>query len=337
MHYLLGLAALVIGAVIATRRTRPTWFVVLTAVLVGVGALLAILNYTRVTDSLGIVANNVLGWSFVGLSLITMLSAVFVLERRGERGEELPPLIGDNPFDGDTVDHDDPAPGQPNPEYTAAPTARAQYPGAAERAAGMDADSEVDADRRAAADAERRAAADGSGSLASSAGAAAATAAAFGDGIVPSAREAGALDEGGMAAAPAADSGAAAPAAPVADFGHDDTAAPAVDFGHDDTAAPAVDFGHDDTAAPAVDFGHDDSAAPAVDFGHDPVADADARAAYAPNGDGVSGPSDQAVDGTAVIGADPDIATAPAETDVDAAPEGGVNEHGTGEHGTDRA
>jgi hypothetical protein len=108
MHYLLGLAALVMGAVIATRRTRPTWFVVLTSVLVGLGALLAILSYTRVTDSLGLVANNVIGWTFVGLSIITMLSAIFVLERRGEHGEELPPLIGDNPFDGDTDDTDDP-------------------------------------------------------------------------------------------------------------------------------------------------------------------------------------------------------------------------------------
>ena len=109
MHYLLGLAALVMGAVIATRRTRPTWFVVLTSVLVGLGALLAILSYTRVTDSLGLLPNSIIGWTFVGLSIITMLSSIFVLERRGEHGEELPPLIGDNPFDGDTDDADDPA------------------------------------------------------------------------------------------------------------------------------------------------------------------------------------------------------------------------------------
>lgn len=110
MHYLLGLAALVIGAIIATRRTRPTWFVVTTSVLVGVGALLALLSYTRVTDPMGLVANSILGWVFVGLSIITMLSSIFVLERRGEHGEELPPLIGDNPFDGDTDDSDDPTP-----------------------------------------------------------------------------------------------------------------------------------------------------------------------------------------------------------------------------------
>lgn len=111
MHYLLGLAALVMGAIIATRRTRPTWFVVTTSVLVGVGALLAVLSYTRVTDPMGVVANSVLGWVFVGASIITMLGSIFVLERRGEFGEELPPLIGDNPFDGDTDDSDDPAPG----------------------------------------------------------------------------------------------------------------------------------------------------------------------------------------------------------------------------------
>lgn len=112
MHYLLGLAALVLGAVIATRRTRPPWFVITTCVLIAVGALLAILSYTRVTDSMGLVANNIVGWVFVGLSIITMFSAIFVLERRGEHGEELPPLIGDNPFDGDTDDSDDPVQGR---------------------------------------------------------------------------------------------------------------------------------------------------------------------------------------------------------------------------------
>ncbi|MGM1028378.1 MAG: hypothetical protein ACQEWM_00755 [Actinomycetota bacterium] len=115
MHYLLGLAALVMGAVIATRRTRPTWFVVLTSVLVGVGALLAILSYTRVTDPLGFLANSIIGWVFVALAIMTMLASIFVLERRGEHGEELPPLIGDNPFDGDTDDADDPAVGAHRP------------------------------------------------------------------------------------------------------------------------------------------------------------------------------------------------------------------------------
>ncbi len=41
------------------------------------------------------------------------------------------------------------------------------------------------------------------------------------------------------------------------------------------------------------------------------------------------GPSDDAQDGTAVIGADPDFATDPAETDVDAAPEGGTDDRGS--------
>lgn len=130
MHYLLGLAALVVGAVIATRRTRPTWFVVATSLLVGIGALLAVLSYTRVTDSLGLVANNVLGWAFVGGSLITMLASVFVLERRGEFGEEQPPLIGDNPFDGDTDDSDDPPHGQPHADQAEAADARARERGA---------------------------------------------------------------------------------------------------------------------------------------------------------------------------------------------------------------
>ncbi|MCR8672089.1 hypothetical protein, partial [Agrococcus sp. HG114] len=132
MHYLLGLAALLIGVVIATRRTRPTWFVVLTAVLIGVGALLAVLSYTRVTDSLGLVGNNVLGWTYVGLSLITMLSAVFVLERRGEFGEERAPLIGDNPLDGDTDDSDDLPAGQPHPDFADAAAARRESRAAAE-------------------------------------------------------------------------------------------------------------------------------------------------------------------------------------------------------------
>ena len=47
------------------------------------------------------------------------------------------------------------------------------------------------------------------------------------------------------------------------------------------------------------------------------------------------GPSDDAEDGTSVIGADPDLATDPAETDVEAAPEGGVDdEHAAAEAGT---
>lgn len=108
MHFLLGLAALVIGAVIATRRTRPTWFVVLTSVLAGIGALFAILSFTRISDGLGLISLNIIGWLFVGLSIMTMLSAVFVLERRGPRGEERPALIGENPLDGDSDDTDDP-------------------------------------------------------------------------------------------------------------------------------------------------------------------------------------------------------------------------------------
>ena len=38
---------------------------------------------------------------------------------RVQRGEELPPLIGDNPFDGDTDDSDDPAIGGARATFTA--------------------------------------------------------------------------------------------------------------------------------------------------------------------------------------------------------------------------
>jgi hypothetical protein len=234
MHYLLGLAALVMGAVIATRRTRPTWFVVLTSVLVGLGALLAILSYTRVTDSLGLVTNNVIGWTFVGLSIITMLSAIFVLERRGEQGEELPPLIGDNPFDGDTDDADDPAIG-------------------AIRATSQDGVLGSDADVMA-----------------------------------------------GDAAGPVVSGYAAHPA----------------------DARASVPSGRTATAQ-HMEGSMTDSTTPNASQGD---ADAEARA------DGTAsssrpGPSEGAQDGTAVVGADPDIATPPAETDVDAAPEGDVGTH----------
>ncbi|GEK79656.1 hypothetical protein [Agrococcus baldri] len=218
MHYLLGLAALVLGAIIATRRTRPTWFVVTTCVLVGVGALLAILSYTRVTDPLGLVANSIIGWVFVGLAIITMFSAVFVLERRGEHGEELPPLIGDNPFDGDADDSDDPVHGR------------------------------------------------GSGSAA--------------DAVL-----------GGASAAAAAGSVAAGSA------------------GHAGVGAAGAEAFAAETAGEPV---HERPAA-------ETDADYDAWQAA-----GEPGPSAGADDGTTVVGADPDLATPPAETDVDAAPEGGA-------------
>ncbi|WP_413316634.1 hypothetical protein AA0Z99_08330 [Agrococcus sp. 1P02AA] len=57
------------------------------------------------------------------------------------------------------------------------------------------------------------------------------------------------------------------------------------------------------------------------------------------------GPSEHADDGTAVIGADPDMTTDPAETDVEASPEGGtggdrsggVGDHGASGEGSDAA
>lgn len=234
MHYLLGLAALVMGAVIATRRTRPTWFVVLTSVLVGLGALLAILSYTRATDSLGLMANSVIGWIFVGLSLITMLSAIFVLERRGEHGEELPPLIGDNPFDGDTDDADDPAVGG------ARPTSQ--------------------------------------------------------DGVLGSDADVMAGD----ASAPIATDGVATLQAAMRAPHHTGR-----------SAAPTPTEGSmTDSTTPNGSQGDADA-----------EARADGTAASHP------GPSAGAADGTTVVGADPDIATSPAETDVDASPEGDVGEH----------
>ncbi|WP_306232018.1 hypothetical protein [Agrococcus beijingensis] len=296
MHYLLGLAALLIGVVIATRRTRPMWFVVLTGVLVGVGALLAILSYTRVTDGLGLVANNVLGWVFVGLSLITMLSAVFVLERRGERGEELPPLIGDNPFDGDTDDSDDPARGQAGPASTAAPAVRAERAAAAESRA------------------EAQGAAGMSAGLAGGAGAAAATAAAFGDGVVPTVHEIGADPTTTRGGTLPSDSVAGAETGAADQREPEQGGTPGTPGG----TLPEAHAPHDGderrgfTAAP--EEGHQ---------GRD-----DEHSASEPAGDR-PGPSDVAVDGTTVVGADPDIATDPAETDVDAAPEGGVDDDRT--------
>ncbi|WP_405217024.1 hypothetical protein [Agrococcus sp. Ld7] len=243
MHYLLGLAALVIGAIIATRRTRPTWFVVTTSVLVGIGALLAILSYTRVTDPMGVLPNSVLGWVFVGASIITMLSAVFVLERRGEHGEELPPLIGDNPFDGDTDDTDDPAPGAPAPGASA--------PGASGRE--------------------------------------------HGDATVEARAEAAASTSVIGAAAAAGVAGAAAAGSPA-------------------NAAVGVSATQVYAEESAMGEIHTDS----TDQG--------------------PGPSEGAEDGTTVIGADPDLATPPDQTDVEAAPSRGVAQHGDadGDEGASR-
>ena len=308
MHYLLGLAALVVGAVIATRRTRPTWFVVLTSALVGVGALLAILSYTRVTDPLGLAANNILGWTFLGLSLITMLSSIFVLERRGEFGEERPPLIGDNPLDGDTDDSDDLPPGQPHPGFADAAAARRgadiedMGPDAVVADSGLQRTDAVGDQRRTGAD--LRAAADGSPAFAGQAGAAAATAAAFGDGIVPTANEAAPAASPSDAGAPVAfDPGLGAPTA-----AHHESERRAFD--------PALDGAkaRRDADQRRPDADERPGLSPSPEDGHK------ASDAAAPSDR--PGPSEEADDGTAVIGADPDIATPPAETDVDAAPEG---------------
>jgi hypothetical protein len=307
MHYLLGLAALVMGAVIATRRTRPTWFVVLTCVLVGVGALLAILSYTRVTDPLGLVVNSVAGWIFVGLSIITMLSAIFVLERRGEFGEERPPLIGDNPLDGDTDDSDDPAPGTAPAVATGVGTG-----------AGADA-------RGTGAVLGGAAAVGAAGSAASGSPGAA--------GIGASGTEAFAAESAERPEPPTdpdfdAWTAAGEPEAPR-------TATPTIQEAgmthHDRDEHAGQPANHMDASTLPGEGAAMESGLRAS-FGAgagDPGAHTDERPAEHLADRPTA--SDGAEDGTAVIGADPDLATDPSETDVDAAPEGGT-EDGRGSH-----
>ncbi|SDS36422.1 hypothetical protein [Agrococcus carbonis] len=301
MHYLLGLAALVMGAVIATRRTRPTWFVVLTCVLVGVGALLAILSYTRVTDPLGLIVNSVAGWIFVGLSIITMLSAIFVLERRGEFGEERPPLIGDNPLDGDTDDSDDPAHGTAPAVATGARTGSGAEPRATGAVLGG------------------AAAVGAAGSAASGSPGAA--------GIGASGTEAFAAESVERPEPPTdpdfdAWTAAGEPSAPR-------TATPTTEeagMTHHEHDASAHEGGHTDAAAHSGEDAAMESGLRAA-FGAgagDPGAHTDERPAERLADRPTA--SDGAEDGTTVIGADPDLATDPADTDVDAAPEGSADD-----------
>lgn len=299
MHYLLGLAALVLGAIIATRRTRPTWFVVLTCVLVAIGGLLAILSYTRVTDPMGLLANSILGWVFVGLSIITMLSAVFVLERRGEHGEELPPLIGDNPFDGDLDDSDDPVRGRGSEAAEAAVLGGAASAGAAGSVA-----------------------AGSAGYAGLGAAGAEAYAADFADGparegAAPTDPDFDAWEAAGEPGPRAGSStGAAAAGGAAASGAAGSTGAPIgdpSDLAMESALRASLGAGAGDPGA------HTDErpAERADDRSAEPAADRPAeRDSDRP------GPSEAAEDGTTVIGADPDLATPPAETDVDAAPEG---------------
>ncbi|MCR8672087.1 hypothetical protein NWP09_13150, partial [Agrococcus sp. HG114] len=140
--------------------------------------------------------------------------------------------------------------------------------------------------------------------LAGGAGAAAATAAAFGDGVIPT------VDE--LGADPAAARGGTLPGDPVAG---DDASA---ETGHSDAGTsggtiPEVHRGDSETPrgySPAPEEGQ---------HGRDHE-EAEEGAGYRP------GPSRDAQDGTAVVGADPDIHTPAEETDVDAAPEGRADE-----------
>lgn len=108
MHFALGLLFVLIGLAIATRRTRPLWWITLVSVLAALGIAWSIMSLTGLTFYIGFTAISWIGWSFLALSAMTMLSAFFVLERRGPNGEEQPAIIGENFLDGDTDDTDDP-------------------------------------------------------------------------------------------------------------------------------------------------------------------------------------------------------------------------------------
>ena len=310
MHYLLGLAALVIGAIIASRRTRPTWFIVTTCVLVVIGALLAILSYTRVTDPLGLVANNILGWVFVGFALMTMLSAGFVLERRGARGEELPPLIGDNPLDGDTDDSDDPVHGRGSGSAADAVLGGAASVGAA----------------GAVSSGSPRYA--GVGAAGTEAFAAEAAGEPVYDTAPPAETDAD-YDAWVAAGEPGPDARAAESRPDRADAGEPGSDARAdADRRDPDVEAASGAPGADGQAAtsgapgtPAGDAAMESALRASLGAGGgDPGAHTDERPAERAADPPVA--SDGAEDGTTVIGADPDLATPPAETDVEAAPEG---------------
>ncbi|MFC7432528.1 MULTISPECIES: hypothetical protein [unclassified Agrococcus] len=110
MHFPIGLLAIAVAISIAAWRTRPRWWMWAVGALVAIGLVWSVLSIVGVTVTLGGIVAATIGWVYLGLCLTVMLAAVFVLERRGPNGEEAPPLIGDNPLDGDTDDRDDPAP-----------------------------------------------------------------------------------------------------------------------------------------------------------------------------------------------------------------------------------
>lgn len=110
MHFPIGLLAIAVAISIAAWRTRPRWWVWTLGALIAVGLVWSVLSILGVTVTFGGIITATVGWIYLGLCLAVMLAAVFVLERRGPNGEEAPPLIGDNPLDGDADDADDPRP-----------------------------------------------------------------------------------------------------------------------------------------------------------------------------------------------------------------------------------
>jgi hypothetical protein len=115
MHFPLGLLAIAAAISIAAWRTRPRWWAIAVGVLIALGLVWSVLGILGVTVTLGGIVVSTIGWIYLGLCIATMLAAVLVLERRGPNGEEAPPIIGDNPFDGDADDADDPAPARDLP------------------------------------------------------------------------------------------------------------------------------------------------------------------------------------------------------------------------------
>lgn len=110
MHFPIGLLALAVALVLAARRTRPRWWVVTIGALVVIGLVWSVLGLLGITVTFGGIVLATIGWVYLGLCIAAMLAALLVLERRGEHGEEAPPLLGDNPLDGDADDADDPTP-----------------------------------------------------------------------------------------------------------------------------------------------------------------------------------------------------------------------------------
>lgn len=108
MHFPIGLLAIAVAISIAAWRTRPRWWVVTIGALIVIGLVWSVLGILGITVTFGGIVIATVGWIYLGLCIVSMLAAVFVLERRGPGGEEAPPLIGDNPLDGDTNDADDP-------------------------------------------------------------------------------------------------------------------------------------------------------------------------------------------------------------------------------------